>query len=101
MRLILLISTVVVLTSTSVIAGPVFDAAKNGDSATLARLLDDGADVNEPNIMPPLQIAAFHGYVDVLKLLIDEAPTWKRQARCWAPRCTLPRKRAMPRPLRS
>lgn len=71
MRLIILIYTVVVLTSTSVFAGPVFDAAKNGDSATLARLLDDGADVNEPNIMPPLQIAAFHGYVDVLKLLIE------------------------------
>lgn len=71
MRLISLISVVLVLTSTSVLAGPVFDAAKNGDSATLTRLLDDGADVNEPNIIPPLQIAAFHGYVDVLQLLID------------------------------
>jgi ankyrin repeat protein len=69
MRLIILIYTVVVLTSTSVFAGPVFDAAKNGDSATLARLLDDGADVNEPNIMPPLQIAAFHGKRAMLRQL--------------------------------
>lgn len=71
MRLILFISTTIVLASTSVFAGPVFDAAKEGDTEALVRLLDDGADVNEPNIMPPLQMAAFNGHSDALKLLID------------------------------
>jgi ankyrin repeat protein len=61
MRLKLIISTIIVLTGTSVIAGPVFDAAKKGDTDALVRLLDDGADVKEPNIIPPLQIAAFNG----------------------------------------
>lgn len=71
MRLKLLISTIIVLTGTHVFAGPVFDAARNGDTDALARLLDDGADVNEPNIITPLQIAAFNGDLDTLKLLID------------------------------
>jgi cytochrome c2 len=71
MRLKLLFSTLVITCGTSALAGPVFDAAKAGDTETLVQLLDDGADVNEPNIMPPLQIAAFNGHVEVLELLIE------------------------------
>ena len=71
MRLKLLFSTLVIMGGTSALAGPVFDAAKAGDTDTLVQLLDDGADVNEPNIMPPLQIAAFNGHVEVLELLIE------------------------------
>jgi cytochrome c2 len=71
MRLKLTIATIIAMAGTSVVAGPVFDAAKNGDTDALVRLLDDGADVNEPNFMPPLQIAAFNGDVEVLSLLID------------------------------
>ena len=72
MRPILAYSCLVSLMATDVCAGPVFDAAKTGDTEALVRILGDGADANEPNVIAPLQIAAFNGHVDALQILIDQ-----------------------------
>lgn len=72
MRLILALSCLISFASSALCAGPVFDAAKSGDAETLAQLLDDGADANEPNVIAPLQIAAFNGHADALNILIDQ-----------------------------
>ena len=71
MRPMLALSFLASLMATHLCAGPVFDAAKTGDTEALVRILDDGADANEPNVIAPLQIAAFNGHVDVVQILID------------------------------
>lgn len=71
MRFSAIIAAAASLTASSAFAGPVFDAAKSGDATALADLLDGGADVNEPNLLPPLQIAAFGGHIEALSILIE------------------------------
>lgn len=56
--------------SAQAIAGPVADAARNGDVAGLERLLADGSDANESDAMvPPLHFAAMNGHADAVALL--------------------------------
>ena len=72
MRLKTIIIAMALAAATTTEAGPVFDAAKAGNTTELKRLFDDGADVNEPNIIPPLQIAAFNGHTDAIELLVAQ-----------------------------
>ncbi|MEW9922471.1 ankyrin repeat domain-containing protein [Marimonas sp. MJW-29] len=66
------ILTAITLASTSmVVGGPLHDAARNGDTAALEKLLNDGADVNAVEFATPLQMAAFSGQADAVELLIS------------------------------
>ena len=55
------------------LAGPLHDAAKAGDSDRVKQLLDQGANVAEPDSTgePPLLIAALVGKTDVVAILLD------------------------------
>ncbi|WP_426123298.1 ankyrin repeat domain-containing protein [Pararhizobium sp. PWRC1-1] len=59
---------------TSVVwAGPLHDAAKNGDVASAKQLLEQGANVAEPDPAgdPPLVIASLAGHADVVAVLLE------------------------------
>jgi ankyrin repeat protein len=58
---------------TSAIAGPLHDAATQGDVPQVAKLLDGGANASEPDAAgePPLLLAALKGHVEVVALLLD------------------------------
>ena len=51
-------------------ASPLGDAARSGDSAVLAQLLNSGADPNEAAYASPLYSASANGHLDAVKLLI-------------------------------
>jgi ankyrin repeat protein len=55
-------------------AGPLFDAARQGDRASVERLLADGAAVDEPgrNAETPLMAAALAGEVAIAELLLAQ-----------------------------
>ncbi len=58
----------------AVTAGPLHDAAREGDAAKVAALLAQGADVNEPRrdaVRPPLIDAALAGKTEVAAALIE------------------------------
>ena len=57
----------------SALAGPLHDAAKNGDVATVKQLLDQGADIAQPDDAgePVLLIASLAGKPDVVALLLE------------------------------
>ncbi len=53
-------------------AAPIHEAAQDGDLDTLQRLLDEGADVNAPDVAgTPLHWGLFSRNPDVLRLLLD------------------------------
>lgn len=53
-------------------AGPLHDAAKEGDIALINKLLDEGADVNKPSfIATPLYFAVESGHLDAAAVLIQ------------------------------
>lgn len=62
-----------VFATSTVIAGPLHDAAKAGDVDRTRQLLDQGAAIAEldPAGDPPLVIAALAGDADVVSLLLD------------------------------
>lgn len=55
-------------------AGPLHDAARDGDVVLVTQLLDQGTAIAEPDASgePPLLIAALAGKPDVVKLLLDK-----------------------------
>ncbi len=55
------------------VAGPLHDAARDGDAAAAKRLLDQGADVAELDTAgePPLLVAALNGHAEVVELLLN------------------------------
>ena len=55
-------------------AGPLHDAAKDGDVARTKQLIDQGAKVSEPDESgePPLLIAALNGHADVVAILLEK-----------------------------
>jgi len=57
----------------SALAGPLHDAAKAGETDRVKQLLDQGANIAEPDSAgePPLLIAALNGKTEVVALLID------------------------------
>lgn len=54
-------------------AGPLHDAARNGDSERVAQAIDKGASIAEPDESgePPLLLAALAGHKDIVVLLLD------------------------------
>jgi ankyrin repeat protein len=54
-------------------AGPLHDAAKDGDVARVKQLLDQGSNVSEPNEAgePALIIASLEGHADIVTLLLE------------------------------
>jgi len=71
MRLGFMIFFLALFHSTASSAGPLGDAAKKGDVSELNRLLEEGADVNEPGgLGAPLHWAAMNGHVDAVRLLV-------------------------------
>ena len=52
-------------------AGPLHDAARQGDTAAMAALLDDGASIDEVAVMTPLQMAAMNDQIAAVELLIE------------------------------
>jgi len=54
------------------VAGPLHEAAKEGDLAKVKSLIAEGSDVNitDENGFTPLHFAAYRGYKDVAELLI-------------------------------
>ncbi|MBL0373049.1 ankyrin repeat domain-containing protein [Rhizobium sp. KVB221] len=54
-------------------AGPLHDAARDGDSARAVQAIDKGAAIAEPDETgePPLLIAALAGHKDIVVLLLD------------------------------
>jgi ankyrin repeat protein len=64
--------TFVLINSSAVFAGPLFDAASNGDVATLEDLLNDGVDVDQPgrNSETPLMAAVLAGEAATAEMLI-------------------------------
>ncbi len=54
-------------------AGPLHDAAKDGDVARAKQLIEQGANVAEPDESgePPLLIASLNGHADVVTLLLE------------------------------
>lgn len=70
MRLLTFATLVVFLVTSLASAGPIGDAAKNGDTAEIERLLAEGADANEDTPMAsPLHWAAMNGHTDAVKIL--------------------------------
>ncbi|MEK1890093.1 MAG: ankyrin repeat domain-containing protein [Phyllobacterium sp.] len=63
----------IMLGMSAVLAGPLHDAAKDGDVARAKQLIDQGAKVVEPDETgePPLLIAALNGHADVVVLLLE------------------------------
>jgi len=55
----------------AVYAGALHDAARQGDITAITELLEGGADINEFEILTPLQMAAFSGHVDAVELLVN------------------------------
>ncbi|NLS02881.1 ankyrin repeat domain-containing protein [Rhizobium sp. P32RR-XVIII] len=55
-------------------AGPLHDAARNGDRERVGQLIDQGANIAEPNESgePPLMIAALGGHADIVALLLEK-----------------------------
>ncbi len=47
---------------------PLHDAAKQGDTAKIAKLLDEGADINQIKFLTPLQMAALGGHAEAVEL---------------------------------
>ena len=64
---------VLLFTASTVVAGPLHDAAKAGDVGLTKQLLDQGAAVAEPDTAgePPLLIASLAGHADVVALLLE------------------------------
>ena len=66
----------------SAMAGPLGNAAKDGDIGEIERLLNEGADVNESGLASPLFYAIQSNHTDAARLLIergadvDKASTW-------------------------
>ena len=54
-------------------AGPLHDAARDGNVERVKQLLNQGADISEPDNAgePPLLIASLAGHADVVVLLLD------------------------------
>lgn len=71
MRIVLFFCLLVGAKSLSATAGPLSDAARNGDVEMIAELLDDGVDVNETGLATPLQMAAMFSHTEAMKLLIE------------------------------
>ncbi len=75
MKLLLTIIAAVVLATTA-FAGPIHDAAWDGDLAGVQAELDKGVDVNEPDRsffnLAPLHYAAGYGFKEIAELLIAE-----------------------------
>jgi cytochrome c len=63
-------------------AGPLGNAAKDGDIGEIERLLNEGADVNESGLASPLFYAIQYNHTDAARLLIErgadvnKASTW-------------------------
>ena len=55
----------------SAVAGPLGNAAKAGDIAEIARLLNEGADVNESGLASPLFYAIQSNHTDAARLLVE------------------------------
>jgi ankyrin repeat protein len=55
-------------------AGPLHDAAKDGNRERAGQLIDQGADIAEPDASgePPLLIAALAGHADIVALLLEK-----------------------------
>ncbi|WP_455273439.1 ankyrin repeat domain-containing protein [Rhizobium herbae] len=55
------------------LAGPLHDASKNGDVAGAKKLLDQGADVAEPDSAgdPVLVVASLAGHADIVAVLLE------------------------------
>src|SRR5687768_15804512 len=79
--------TLVLLAPLKVTAGPVADAASNGDLNTLRQLIQAGSDVNEPQAdgTTALHWAAQANDVGMAKLLIDAGATVDVRNRVGAP----------------
>ena len=66
----------------SAMAGPLGNAAKDGDIGEIERLLNEGADVNESGLASPLFYAIQYNHTDAARLLIErgadvnKASTW-------------------------
>jgi ankyrin repeat protein len=71
---ILTIVGVILLGAASLQAGPLHDAARDGNAVLVAELIDKGADVTERDASgePPLLIAALNGKPEVVTLLLDK-----------------------------
>lgn len=65
---------VLLFTASAAAAGPLHDAAKSGNVDLTKQLLDQGADIAEPDDAgePPLLIASLAGHEDVVALLLDK-----------------------------
>lgn len=70
MRLFVLFTLAFLCAGTVAVPGPLTDAAKNGDTKQIAKLLEGGADVNEPGFATPLLMAALFGHVEAVELLL-------------------------------
>jgi cytochrome c len=72
MRIGWLLAFLIGVAPSEVLAGAIHDAAKTGDVAALAAILDAGADVDESDgNAPPIYYAVRRGHLDALKLLIE------------------------------
>lgn len=73
MQPVIRVFAILLLTGTAAFAGPLHDAAQNGDLDQVVRLLDEGASIGEPDEAgePPLMIAALAGHEAVVALLLD------------------------------
>lgn len=74
MRYVFAFIAVILWTESAALAGPLHDAAKAGDVALVTQLLEQGADIAEPDASgePPLLIAALAGNKQVVALLLDK-----------------------------
>jgi ankyrin repeat protein len=63
----------VLIKSSAVLAGPVFDAASNGDISALRDLLNDGVEIDQPgrNSETPLMAAALADEAETAELLVS------------------------------
>ena len=67
--------------ATPTLAGPINDAAKNGDVGEIQRLLNAGADANETDPMAsPLHWAAMKGHAGAVQLLAEHGATLDAQS---------------------
>jgi ankyrin repeat protein len=73
MRYLSVLIACIVLGTASALAGPLHDASSSGDLKSAAALLDQGADLAEPNLAgePPLLLAALAGHVELVSLFLD------------------------------
>ena len=71
MRLFIILSIASLAVASKGFAAPLHDAARLGDTTAITELLENGADINQVQVMTPLQMAALNNQLGAVQALIE------------------------------